>query len=183
MTHPTIRSLLSATALVLMAVSSTSAWSHGAAGHDDDEATSAIGEPGEASQATRTIKVEMSDNMRFTPANFTVKQGETVHFVVHNGGQLKHEFVLGTQKALLEHYEYMKKNPEMEHADPNMITVAPGQTGEVIWRFTKAGTVAIGCLQPGHYDAGMKGSVKVATAAHKRGKPASKHSDADHASQ
>lgn len=179
MIHPTTRSLLSATALVLVAISSTSAWSHGAAGHDD-EATSAIGEPGEVSQATRTVKVEMSDNMRFTPANFTAKQGETVHFVVHNGGQLKHEFVLGTQKALLEHYEYMKKNPEMEHADPNMITVAPGQSGEVTWRFTKAGTVAIGCLQPGHYDAGMKGSVRVASAAPKHGKSASKHSGSDH---
>ena len=182
MTQTTIRSLLSATALVLLAASSTSTWSHGAAGHDDD-ATSAIGEPGEAAQAKRTVQVEMSDNMRFTPSNFTAKQGETVHFVVHNAGQLKHEFVLGTQKALLEHYEYMKKNPEMEHADPNMITVAPGQTGEVIWRFTKAGAVAIGCLQPGHYDAGMKGSVKVAATAHKRGKPASKHSHAEHASQ
>lgn len=178
MIRPSIRSILSATALAIMAVSSPSAWSHGAEGHDD-EATSAIGEPGEASQVSRTVKVEMSDNMRFTPANFTAKRGETVHFVVHNGGQLKHEFVLGTRKALLEHYEYMKKNPEMEHADPNMITVAPGQTGEVTWRFTKPGTVAIGCLQPGHFDAGMKGSVKVVAASHKHGKSAVKHSSAD----
>lgn len=159
MTHSTIRSLASASALALLAASFSSA--HAGPGHEQD-ATSAIGEPGTAAQATRTVKVAMSDNMRFTPAKFTAKQGETVRFVIHNAGQLKHEFVLGTRKALLAHYEEMKKNPEMEHADPNMVTVAPGQTGEVIWRFTKAGTVAIGCLQPGHYDAGMKGAVKVA---------------------
>jgi uncharacterized cupredoxin-like copper-binding protein len=42
----------------------------------------------------------------------------------------------------------------MEHADPNMITLAGGQTGE-------AGKIDFACLQPGHYDAGMKGKVAV----------------------
>jgi uncharacterized cupredoxin-like copper-binding protein len=49
----------------------------------------------------------------------------------------------------------------MEHADDNMVTVAPGKTGEVVWRFTQAGKVDFACLQPGHYDAGMKGLVNV----------------------
>ena len=69
--------------------------------------------------------------------------------------------VLGTEKELKEHYEVMKKNPEMEHADENMVTVQPGKSGEIIWQFTKAGKVNFACLQPGHYDAGMKGSVMV----------------------
>ena len=56
----------------------------------------------------------------------------------------------------------MKKNPEMEHADANMVTVAPGKTGEIIWQFTSTGKVDFACLQPGHYDAGMKGLVNVA---------------------
>jgi uncharacterized cupredoxin-like copper-binding protein len=43
-----------------------------------------------------------------------------------------------------------------------MVSVAPGMAGEVVWRFTKAGNVHFACLQPGHYDAGMKGLVKVA---------------------
>lgn len=105
----------------------------------------------------------MTDNMRFTPASITVKQGETIRFAVKNSGQVKHEFVLGTGHALKEHYELMKKFPEMEHSDPNQVTVQPGKTGEVVWRFTKAGEVQFGCLQPGHYDAGMKGQVQVAT--------------------
>jgi plastocyanin len=104
----------------------------------------------------------MNDRMRFVPAGVTVKQGETIRFVVKNSGQLKHEFVLGTDKYLKEHYEEMKKFPEMEHDDPNMVSLAPGKTGDVIWRFTKAGRVDFACLQPGHYEAGMKGAVKVA---------------------
>ena len=129
-----------------------------AGGHGDD----AIGVPGTAANVTRTIAVAMTDNMRFTPASITVRQGETIRFKVKNSGKVKHEFVLGTEKELKEHYEVMKKNPEMEHADLNMIALAPGKNGEVIWQFTKPGKVDFACLQPGHYDTGMKGWVTVA---------------------
>jgi uncharacterized cupredoxin-like copper-binding protein len=120
-----------------------------------------IGEAGQADKASRTVSVDMSDAMRFNPASVAVKQGETVRFVVRNSGQLEHEFVLGTEKELKKHYAVMKKFPGMEHADPNMVTVAPGKSGEVVWRFTKTGKVDFACLQPGHYDAGMKGAVTV----------------------
>lgn len=125
-------------------------------------AADAIGVAGKAAKVTRTVAVDMTDAMRFNPASFTAKQGETIRFTVKNSGQVKHEFVLGTEKELREHYELMKKFPEMEHADANMVTVAPGKTGEVIWQFTKAGKIDFACLQPGHYDAGMKGAVNVA---------------------
>ncbi|CAN7316891.1 cupredoxin family protein [Variovorax sp. LjRoot84] len=135
-----------------------------AGGHHSEEL---IGKPGVVAKATRTVKVDMTDGMRFSPASIDVKQGETVRFVVTNSGKLKHELVLGTEKELKEHYEVMKKNPEMEHADPNMVTLAAGKTGEIIWQFTKAGKVDFACLQPGHYDAGMKGAVNVTKAARK----------------
>ena len=128
-------------------------------GHGD---TSAVGAPGKAANVTRTITVDMTDAMRFNPASITAKQGETIRFVVKNSGAVRHEFVIGTEKELKEHYELMKKNPEMEHAEPNQITVDPGKSGEVIWQFTKAGKIDFACLQPGHYDAGMKGLVNVA---------------------
>lgn len=132
-------------------------------GHDHGHAGSeAIGVAGHAGKVTRTVKVDMTDNMRFSPSSVAVRQGETIRFTVRNSGRVKHEFVLGTEKELNEHYELMKKFPEMEHADPNMVTVAPGNRGEVIWQFTKAGKVHFACLQPGHYDAGMKGAVTVA---------------------
>jgi len=132
-----------------------------AGGHADSEA---IGKPGKAANIKRTMTVEMLDTMRFTPNSITVKQGETIKFIVKNSGQVKHELVLGTEKELKEHNEVMKKNPEMEHADENQITVQPGKSGEIIWQFTKAGKVNFACLQPGHYDAGMKGAVLVSKA-------------------
>jgi uncharacterized cupredoxin-like copper-binding protein len=156
-----LKSLSVITALTL-AVGSGAAFASGnhpgGHGHDSD----AIGKPGVAAKATRTVQIDMTDAMRFTPSSVDVKQNETVRFVVKNSGQLKHEMVLGTEKELKEHYEVMKKNPEMEHADPNMVTVAPGKTGEIVWQFTKEGKIDFACLQPGHYDAGMKGAVNVA---------------------
>lgn len=121
----------------------------------------AIGRAGKPEQVTRTITIDMADSMSFTPSNITARQGETIRFIVRNSGKIPHEMVLGTEKELMEHYEVMKKHPEMEHADDNMITVQPGKTGEIIWQFTKAGTVSFACLLPGHYEAGMKGVVKV----------------------
>lgn len=150
------RNIMLALPCALLSLSALAAGSH-AGNHDD----SAIGKPGVATKVTRTVTVDMKDDMRFHSSNFSVKQGETIRFVAKNSGKVKHEMVLGTQKDLKEHYEVMKKNPEMEHADANMVTVAPGKTGEIIWQFTTAGKVDFACLQPGHYDAGMKGLVNV----------------------
>ena len=151
------RNLLIALPSLLLAMTAMASGTH-AGGHDDE----AIGKPGVASKVTRTITMDMADSMRFSVPKVTARQGETIRFVVRNSGKVKHEMVLGTEKELKEHYEIMKKNPEMEHADSNMVTVAPGKTGEIIWQFTKAGKVGFACLQPGHYDAGMKGFVTVA---------------------
>ena len=55
----------------------------------------------------------------------------------------------------------MKKSPDMAHTAPNMIAVDTGQSGVLIWQFTQAGKIYFACLQPGHYDAGMTGTVLV----------------------
>lgn len=148
-------------AAATMLVVGTQARAAGAGNHSHD-AADAIGAPGKKANVSRTVTVDMTDTMKFIPASFTARQGETIRFVVKNSGQLKHEFVLGTEKELKAHYEQMKKFPEMEHDDPNMVSLAAGKTGEVIWQFTKAGKIDFACLQPGHYEAGMKGLVKVA---------------------
>ena len=116
--------------------------------------------------ATKTAK-RLKVTLLKSTIGFNRTQAETVRFLVQNSGQQKHELVLGTENELKEHYEAMKKNPEMEHADPNMVTLAAGKSGEIVWQFTKAGKVDFACLQPGHYDAGMKGAVTVAKTAAK----------------
>ncbi len=147
---------------VAMSVAVLSSAAIAAGNHAEGHESEAIGKPGVAAKASRTVQIDMTDAMRFSPASVSVQQGETVRFVVKNSGKLKHEMVLGTEKELKEHAEVMKKNPEMEHADENMVTVAPGRSGEIVWQFTRAGKIDFACLQPGHYDAGMKGAVSVA---------------------
>lgn len=128
--------------------------------HDDHDAT-AYGVPGEADQVTRTVEVLADDNMRYTPDAITARRGETIRFVVKNTGHLAHEFVLGDAQELNEHAALMRRYPDMEHDDPNMAKVAPGGTATLIWTFTQPGTVEFACLLPGHYEAGMKGSIEV----------------------
>ena len=120
-----------------------------------------VGKPGNPEKVSRTIDVEMNDTMRFSPASIRVKPGETIKFVLKNSGKVKHEMVLGSMKELKKHAALMQKFPEMEHADPNMASVEPGKTGELVWQFTKAGTFDFACLQPGHFEAGMVGKVAV----------------------
>lgn len=86
-----------------------------------------------------------------------------MRLVIKNVGQIKHELSLGTEAELLEHLELMKKFPDMEHDEPSKVTLDPGKQGEIVWQFTKAGTVNFACLIPGHYEAGMRGVVTVST--------------------
>ncbi len=148
-------------AVCIILTRATAAFSSGNHTGGHAHAEESIGNAGDAAKVSRTVTVDMSDAMRFTPSSITVKQGETIRLIAKNSGAIKHEMVLGSEKELKEHNEVMKKNPEMEHADANMMTVAPGKTAEIIWQFTKAGKVNFACLQPGHYDAGMKGIVTV----------------------
>ena len=130
-----------------------------AGGHS--HGASSIGQAGDANKVSRVVNIEMTDAMRFKPSSVTVKQGETIRFALKNTGQLQHEFNLGSEADLKAHAALMQKMPGMEHDEPNMANVAPGATGEVIWQFTHAGKVNFACLHPGHYEAGMKGSVNI----------------------
>ncbi|MGE8318939.1 MAG: cupredoxin domain-containing protein [Comamonas sp.] len=158
----TIHSLVAAAAFAVSGAALAAGSHAGGHGHGHgagDE--TAIGKPGVAAKATRTVTVEMSDTMRFTPSDIPVKQGEIVRLIVKNTGKVKHELSLGTEKELLEHLEQMKKFPDMEHDEPGKVTLEPGKQGEIVWQFTRAGSVNFACLIPGHYEAGMKGLVQV----------------------
>ena len=120
-----------------------------------------FGREGDPKKVIRTIKVDMSDAMRFTPAELTIRQGEVVRFEVKNSGKTMHEMVLGTMKELKDHAELMRKHPGMEHDEPYMAHVGPGKTERIVWQFTKPGEFYYGCLIPGHFEAGMIGRVVV----------------------
>ena len=121
----------------------------------------AFGKAADPKGAVRTIRIDMADTMRFTPAEVTVNRGDTVRFVATNNGKVMHEMVLGTMQDLREHAEMMKKHPGMEHDEPHMLHVAAGKSGQMGWRFTRAGEFFFGCLVPGHFEAGMVGRILV----------------------
>jgi uncharacterized cupredoxin-like copper-binding protein len=117
---------------------------------------------GDAKAIKRTIQVRMGDDMRFAPDRISVRQGETVRFVVQNSGKVMHEFVIGTQQENLAHAKMMEKFPDMEHDEPYMAHVAPGKQGQIVWTFNRPGEFEFACLIAGHYAAGMVGRITVA---------------------
>lgn len=162
-----VSALFVGTAIAVTALSSQ-AFAHGNKPHVAPTAAASIsaeehafGRQGDPKKAARTIAIDMRDGMRFSPANISVKQGETIRFVVRNKGKLLHEMVIGTLQDLQAHGELMKQHPGMEHDEPYMAHVDPGQQQELVWQFTQAGEFYFGCLIPGHFDAGMIGKIAV----------------------
>ena len=119
------------------------------------------GREGDPAKASRTIAIDMSDALRFTPSRVKVTRGETVRFIAANRGKLMHEMVIGTEEELRKHAEMMKRFPGMKHGEPYMAHVQPGERGTIAWTFTEPGTFVFGCLVPGHWDGGMKGTIVV----------------------
>ena len=50
-------------------------------------------------QATRTVEIRMTDDLRFDPARIEVRRGEVVTFHVVNAGTQTHEFTIGDDSA------------------------------------------------------------------------------------
>jgi uncharacterized cupredoxin-like copper-binding protein len=150
--------LVSGSALADMAV-------HGQPGSHPREAAHAHGtpwgEPGDPARADRTIVIAMDDTMRYSPSEIRVKAGETVRIVAENRGKVAHELVIGTPEELREHAEEMRESPHMAHGDPNTARAQPGTTSQIVWRFTRPGELRFACLEPGHYEAGMAGTIRV----------------------
>ncbi len=144
-------------------------WAGGTSSHQSHPlATSSVvkeqkdwGIAGDAKAVQRTLRVTMSDQMRFAPNQFTVKVGDTVRLIIKNEGKLMHELVIGTPQELEAHAALMVKFPDMQHDEPYMAHVPPGQSGELVWTFNRPGEFKFACLIAGHYQAGMTGQIVV----------------------
>jgi uncharacterized cupredoxin-like copper-binding protein len=122
------------------------------------------GEPGNPKRPAKTVQVTMQESegkMLFSPDKIEVRQGEQIHFVLSNPGELPHEFILASAKENLEHAAMMQHHPGMEHNDPNGKRLQPKASADIFWRFSKKGEFEFACLIPGHREAGMLGKVTV----------------------
>ena len=120
-----------------------------------------VGRPGESAQVTRTVAIGMADSMRFAPGELVVARGQTVKIIARNDGKVQHEIVLGTPAEIIQHRESMQRDPHLAHGAPNMAHVAPGESEQLIWQFAHKGKFEFACLLPGHYEAGMSGTIVV----------------------
>ena len=116
----------------------------------------------------RTVTLESTDQLRFSPDALTVGEGETVAFVITNTGVLEHELVIGDEAVQTEHEEEMADGTEesMEEMGdrPDAVDVPPGETVTLVYTFDEPGTTLFGCHVPGHYVSGMRGVVTVTPA-------------------
>ena len=127
-------------------------------GHDHGDLKITFGSPGTEARVTKTINVEANDGMRFVFDRADIKRGDVVKFVIRNTGKTRHEFSIGDTRYQRAHAAMMKQMPGMVHDSPNMVTLEPGETRILIWKFDKPvrGGLIFACHEPGHFEAGMK---------------------------
>ena len=127
--------------------------------HDDSGDHGSVGERVMAMQDTHTIQVTLNDQMKilFNEELSGIESGSVIRFVVSNEGRIAHEFSISSLEEQEEHAEMMRKMPNMVHDDEdgNTLTVQPGTSETLTWRFEGDEMVVFACNIPGHFDAGM----------------------------
>jgi uncharacterized cupredoxin-like copper-binding protein len=111
-------------------------------------------------QGPRTIQVRMTDALRFDPAEFTFRPGDTVRFEVANDGLIVHEFLIGDQAAQ-DQFEMQMSGGGMGHDSNAGVSVEPGQSETFEYTFADPGRLFAGCHEPGHYSGGMVAAITV----------------------
>ena len=130
---------------------------HGGDGHSHDHGTPAQ----VIASAMKEVRIEVDDTMRFTPTKWEAQVGEPIRIILVNKGKVDHELVIGTEKEIIAHAKEMASPGTKGHHHANEISAKPGQQAELLWTFKKPGQYAMACFEPGHYEAGMKGTINV----------------------
>lgn len=152
--------------LILLSFSTTPVFASGSDdhshAHDHGKADYAVGKP-HSGKPDRVIDVSMRDSMDyvFEPEFHRLSAGEVIRFNVRNDGQVVHEFSIGNAEEQRKHAEMMRKMPNMKHQDPNTVSLQPGESATLTWRFDGDDTVVFACNVPGHFEAGMHHSLDI----------------------
>ncbi|MGQ7245107.1 cupredoxin domain-containing protein [Salinicola sp. V024] len=129
----------------------------------------------------RTIDIQ-AGSMWFDADELQIAPGTTVRFRVENVSMIPHEFAIGSSGMQQMHRDMMQQGGDHHgatdsnamadnHHDGMMnqnemsrqsaaITIAPGETETLTWTAPQQGdAIEYACFLPGHYEAGMKGTV------------------------
>lgn len=108
------------------------------------------------------VEIQMTDDLRFVPDRIRVDVGQTVKFLATNRSSAEHEFFLGDAAAQDEHEAEMRAGTNANmHFRPDDMVLMPGSSNQLTYTFAKLGELIFGCHQPGHYVAGMRGTIEV----------------------
>jgi uncharacterized cupredoxin-like copper-binding protein len=138
----------------------------GAAPVANHDAVDALwGTPGDSAKVTKTVRI-VATEIKFDVTHLTFKKGETISFLFVNEGKQAHEFMIADAAEQAEHRNMMSRMwgttmPASGHDEGNVVDAKPGETKELIWTFTKAGTFQFACNYIGHAEAGMIGTIDV----------------------
>ncbi len=145
------------TSTIVLALFSSTLMASGTHSDSHEVSSHGVGEPGKGAP-DRSVSVSMQDTMRFvfSPELLELENGETIEFSVRNDGQIQHEFSIGNAEEQVKHAIMMQKMPDMKHNDPNTVSLSPGESATLSWKFMGKDTVVFACNIPGHFEAGMK---------------------------
>jgi uncharacterized cupredoxin-like copper-binding protein len=122
-----------------------------------------MGGPGKAGDVKRVIRIEARDR-DYNIKQIHVRRGETIRFVIVNRSSIRHELGIARHAEHVEHRKMMEELPDMVHDDDNVVTVEPGETKEIIWRFGTHRDALVdlefACNIPGHAEQGMQGKFR-----------------------
>lgn len=166
--------------IILSGMLSANAIAGGDHAHGHDNEGSRVGQPAVEVDAMKSIYVVTKDTMRyeFSPKP-EVRAGDIVKFVITNEGLTNHEFSIGNKSEQESHRKMMQKMPNMIHQDGNTVTVKPGETKVLTWKFSGKETVVFACNIPGHFEAGMYHNMAMGQG-EKMGHDMQKHDDMKH---
>ena len=99
----------------------------------------------------RVIQVIAGPGYTFTPSTITVQRGETVTFQVTTVGPLVHEFMVGPADAVAAD----------QAGTPEIADIGMMETKSLTYTFDGPGPYAFACHAPGHYEAGMTGTITI----------------------
>jgi azurin len=129
-----------------------------------------------AKGGARTVELTGGDDMKYNTTTITAKPGETLHIVLKSAGTIPkiamaHNFVLLALSADVN--EFIKSSMNARDTDyipadkkaqvlASTKLAGPGETVEVTVKVpAKPGSYPYMCTFPGHYAAGMKGTLVV----------------------
>jgi uncharacterized cupredoxin-like copper-binding protein len=113
------------------------------------------------------VAMSVRDSMVFSHSDISVTVGQELDIDFANTSRLPHNIVIvagdmteatDVNRDAINQIDYLPQHPAVV---ATMAMVMPNQTGSITWQPSQPGTYLFICTYPGHFDAGMYGTITV----------------------